>query len=229
MGKFKQLYQEEQDRNFEHSLREAEQAYEEQQWLKSNPHTNIYASSISLLEGILEEGNENSSETLFKMQIAYCVTIMESCLGDMIKSIVLSDNRYRNNAVYRIESLHKKDIKLVYLIDKEDIIGKTVQEYLTGILYHDISVVEKTYRAILNNDEYKQVETKKIEALTKIRHDIVHRNGKTRDGDDSIKFDYNAVLEAFETTKIFLSEMKDMIRAAIKYHEEKQMNKDLEN
>lgn len=229
MGKFKQLYQEEQDRNFEHSLREAEQAYEELQWLKSNPHTNIYASSISLLEGILEEGNENSSETLFKMQIAYCVTIMESCLGDMIKSIVLSENRYRDHAVYQIEHLRKNKIDLVYLIDEEDVVGKSVQEYLTGITYHDIPIVERTYRAILQIKKYKNIDTTKINVLTTLRHDIVHRNGKTREGNDSIKFDYNAVIEAFETTKIFLTEMKNMISAAIKYHEEKQMNKDLEN
>ncbi|ABS45610.1 hypothetical protein YpsIP31758_A0017 (plasmid) [Yersinia pseudotuberculosis IP 31758] len=207
----------------------AREEYEEQQWLKNNPHTDIYVSSISLLDEILDEGKEHTSETFYKMQIAYCVTIMESCLGDMIKSIVLSDNRYRNYAVYQIEHLRKKEINLVYLIDKEDVVGKSVQEYLTGITYHDIPIVERTYRAILQIKKYKNIDTTKIDVLTTLRNDIVHRNGKTREGNDSIKFDYNAVLEAFDTTKIFLTEMKDMISEAIKYHEEKQMNKDLEN
>ncbi|EKN6178865.1 hypothetical protein ACQ26G_003803 [Yersinia enterocolitica] len=207
----------------------AREEYEEQQWLKNNPHTDIYASSISLLDEILDEGKEHTSETFYKMQIAYCVTIMETCLGDMIKSIVLSDNRYRNYAVYQIEHLRKNKIDLVYLIDEEDVVGKSVQEYLTGITYHDIPIVERTYRAILQIKKYKNIDTAKVDALTTLRHDIVHRNGKTREGNDSIKFDYNAVIEAFEITKIFLTEMKDMISAAIKYHEEKQMNKDLDN
>ena len=207
----------------------AHEQYEEQRWLKSNPHTDIYTSSISLLKGILDEGKEHSSETFFKMQIAYCVTIMESCLGDMIKSIVLSDNRYRNYAVYKIEHLRNKEINLVYLLEKEDVVGKSVQEYLTGITYHNIPMVEKTYRAILQIEKYKNINTTKINELTTLRHDIVHRNGKTREGNDSIKFDYNAVIAAFETTKTFLTEMKDMISAAVEYHEEKQMNKDLKN
>lgn len=207
----------------------AREEYEEQQWLKNNPHTDIYVSSISLLDEILDEGKEHTSETFYKMQIAYCVTIMESCLGDMIKSIVLSDNRYRNYAVYQIEHLRKNKIDLVYLIDEEDVVGKSVQEYLTGITYHDIPIVERTYRAILQIKKYKNIDTTKINALTTLRHDIVHRNGKTREGNDSIKFNYNAVIEAFDITKIFLTEMKDMISAAIKFHEEKQMNKDLGN
>ncbi|HHH1742701.1 TPA: hypothetical protein ACPY9J_002237 [Yersinia enterocolitica] len=207
----------------------AREEYEEKQWLKNNPHTDIYDSSISLLDEILDERKEHTSETFYKMQIAYCVTIMESCLGDMIKSLVLSDNRYRNYAVYQIDDLRKKEIKLVYLIDEEDVVSKSVQEYLTGITYHDIPIVERTYRAILQIKKYKNIDTTKVNALTTLRHDIVHRNGKTREGNDSIKFDYNAVIEAFDTTKIFLTEMKDMISAAIKYHEEKQMNKDLEN
>ncbi|MFM1001212.1 hypothetical protein WFK94_20465 [Yersinia enterocolitica] len=232
---WQQLAQEHDDyRYFEdemarYAAEQAQEEYEEQQWLKSNPHTDIYASSISLLEGILDEGKNHTSETFYKMQIAYCVTIMESCLGDMIKSIVLSDNRYRNNAIYHIEHLRKKEIKLVNLIDKEDVVGKSVQEYLTGILYHDITMVEKTYRAILKNDEYKQIETKKIDALTKIRHDIVHRNGKNRDGKDVIEFNNSVYLDAFATTKDFLNEMKNMISAAVKYHEIKQIEKDLGN
>ncbi|WP_145544629.1 hypothetical protein [Yersinia massiliensis] len=202
--------------------------YEEKLWLESNPHTNIYASSISLLDEIFEEGKKHSSETFFKMQIAYCVTIMESCLGDMIKSIVLSHNRYRDHAVYQIEHLRKNKIDLVYLIDEEDVVGKSVQEYLTGITYHDIPIVERTYRAILQIKKYKNIDTTKINVLTTLRHDIVHRNGKTRNGKE-MHFEYKDVLAAFETTKIFLTEMKNMISAAINYHEEIQMNKDLDN
>ncbi|CQJ67393.1 TPA: hypothetical protein ACJIYU_004456 [Yersinia enterocolitica] len=206
----------------------AREEYEEQQWLKNNPHTDIYVSSISLLDKILEEGKVHTSETFYKMQIAYCITIMESCLGDMIKSIVLSDNRYRNYAVYQIEHLRNKEIKLVNLIDEDDVVGKSVQEYLTGVLYHKITIVQEAYKAILQIKKYKDIDTTKINELTTLRHDIVHRNGKTRDGKE-ILFEYKDVLDAFNTTKTFLTEMKDMISAAIKYHEEKQMNKDLDN
>ncbi|WP_233701029.1 hypothetical protein [Yersinia ruckeri] len=42
-------------------------------------------------------------------------------------------------------------------------------------------------------------------------------------------FEYKDVLDAFNTTKIFLTEIKDMVSAAVEYHEEMQMNKDLGN
>ncbi|ELI8287803.1 hypothetical protein RSG05_002452 [Yersinia enterocolitica] len=206
----------------------AREEYEEQQWLENNPHTDIYDSSISLLEGIIEEGKVHTSETFYKMQIAYCITIMESCLGDMIKSIVLPNSIYRDNAINNVTELNDVKIKLSDALKGNETLDKAVQNYLSSILYHDIPKIYEVYKAILDYKAISKPVLKDIIKLTKLRHNIVHRNGKTREGKE-IPFEYKDVLDAFETTKIFLTEMKNMISAAIKYHEEKQMDKDLEN
>ncbi|AVX40704.1 HEPN domain-containing protein [Yersinia massiliensis] len=206
----------------------AREEYEEQQWLKNNPHTDIYVSSISLLDEILDEGKEHTSETFYKMQIAYCVTIMESCLGDMIKSIVLPNSIYRDNAINNVTELNDVKIKLSDALKGNEPLNKAVQNYLSDLSYHNIPKIYEVYKAVLDYQITSKPILKNIIKLTKLRHDIVHRNGKTREGKE-ILFEYKDVLDAFNTTKKFLTEMKDMINAAIKYHEEKQMNKDLEN
>lgn len=206
----------------------AREEYEEQQWLKNNPHTDIYDSSISLLDEILDERKEHTSETFYKMQIAYCVTIMESCLGDMIKSIVLPNSIYRDNAINNVTELNDVKIKLSEALKGNEPLNKSVQNYLSDLTYHNIPKIYEVYKAVLDCKVTSKPILKNIIKLTKLRHDIVHRNGKTREGKE-IPFEYKDVLDAFDTTKIFLTEMKNMISAAIKYHEEKQMEKDLEN
>ncbi|EIG1661872.1 hypothetical protein HJW50_004844, partial [Escherichia coli] len=119
----------------------AMEEYENEKWLKQHPHTEIYKIAINLLEQIKEEGKQSTSEVFIKMKIAYIVTIMENCLSEMIKSVVLSHNRYVENAIRNINELKAKNISLSELINKESNANKYVQEYLSDILYHRIQLV----------------------------------------------------------------------------------------
>lgn len=86
----------------------AREEYENEKWLKQHPHTAIYEIAINLLEQIKEEGQQTTSEVFIKMKTAYIVTIMENCLSEMIKSVVLSHNRYVENAIKNVKELKEK-------------------------------------------------------------------------------------------------------------------------
>lgn len=200
--------------------------YEEQKWLKQNPHTSVYESAIKLLKEVREEGKQHTSETFIKMQIAHCVTILESCLGEMIKSVALSHERYVAHAIKNIKELKEKSIPLVELLHKEKTASLYVQQYLSGILYHKIPLVVAIYKAILQPNKYKQNSLKAVSSLIHLRHDIVHRNGKTTDG-IAHTFSSDTLNETFKTVEEFLTTMKDMINEAVEFHENEQIDKDL--
>ncbi|TBM28193.1 hypothetical protein EYY91_15325 [Hafnia alvei] len=210
-------------------LMEEEEAlfeYEEQKWLSQNPHNKIYDAAIALLEEVQKEGNEHINEVFIKMQIAYTVTIMESCLGEMIKSLTMSHSRYVANSITHIKELKKQTLPLTDLLDKKNIASKYVQDYLSEFLFHRISSTVNIYKAILQLPTDKPIAMKNAYELTRLRHDIVHRNGKTTEG-CALNFDSSNLKFAFTTVRTFLSDMKYMIDQAIEYHANEEICRDL--
>lgn len=208
----------------------AMEEYENEKWLKQHPHTEIYKIAINLLEQIKEEGKQSTSEVFIKMKIAYIVTIMENCLSEMIKSVVLSHNRYVENAIRNINELKAKNISLSELINKESNANKYVQEYLSDILYHRIQLVVEIYKAVLQPKQYPRFPLKNINELMKLRHDIVHRNGKTKTTDEKIHTFNTATLnDAFKVVEEFLNNMMNLISDAVEHHENEQIARDLED
>lgn len=202
--------------------------YEEQKWLSQNPHNKIYDTAIALLEEVQKEGSEHTNEVFIKMQIAYTVTIMESCLGEMIKSLTMSHSRYVANSIINIKELKNKSLPLTDLLDKENIASKYVQDYLSEFLFHRIPSTVKIYEAILQSPKGKPIAMRDVIALTNLRHDIVHRNGKTTEG-CAHKFDSSNLNSAFKTVRTFLSDMKCMIDQAIEHHTNEEICRDLNN
>ncbi|MCY9846721.1 hypothetical protein [Pectobacterium jejuense] len=204
----------------------AQEEYEEQQWLKQNPHTVIYDSAINILQEIKEEAKQHKSEVFIKMQISYSITIMESCLSEMLKSVALSNEIYVIHAIQNIKKLSDKSVPITDLLVKENTASKYVQDYLSDILYHKILLVVEIYKAVLQPQKYKGISLKDVLSLTKLRHDIVHRNGKSLNGEIHI-FNSASLDAAFKTVNEFLTHMKDLISDAVEQHESEQISRDL--
>ncbi|EHX9802385.1 hypothetical protein K1078_003847 [Salmonella enterica] len=206
----------------------AMEEYETEKWLKQHPHTAIYEIAINLLGQIKEEGKHSTSEVFIKMKTSYIVTIMENCLSEMIKSIVLSHKRYLENAIKNINELKGKNVPLSELIDKKSSADKHVQDYLSDILYHRIPQVLEIYKAILQPKQYQRVHLKDINALMRLRHDIVHRNGKTTDG-KTHTFNSTSLDTAFKVVEEFLTQMEKLISDAVEHHENELIASELDD
>ncbi|EGI0998565.1 hypothetical protein JKM06_004515, partial [Salmonella enterica] len=115
-------------------------------------------------------------------------------------------------------------------INKESNANKYVQEYLSDILYHRIQLVVEIYKAVLQPKQYPRLPLKNINELMKLRHDIVHRNGKTKTTDEKIHTFNTATLnDAFKVVEEFLNNMMNLISDAVEHHENEQIARDLED
>ncbi|AKF40327.1 TPA: hypothetical protein ACVBYD_004101 [Yersinia enterocolitica] len=165
----------------------AEYEYEQQlqferdeqiEWLSKNPHVKIFKSfnrEIFSLRNNLEDANI----TLRKMKYSYLVTLLEAYLGEAIQSIVVSDKRFLRNAICNVDKLSDLNIKLKDIYIENMALNKTIS-LLNDTLYHRIPTVIKLYENIIGIK--LNLEVNEIEKIMLLRHDIVHRNGKDKNG-----------------------------------------------
>lgn len=104
---------------------------------------------------------------------------MEAFLCDTIVNYVLSCEAHKRRFVQKYEPLAKQQFQMSAIYAKYESLDKIIKGALTSIVYHDIDLVRKLYKKVVDIDlPY----TKAIEEAIQIRHDIVHRNGKDKDG-----------------------------------------------
>jgi len=172
----------------EHLWEEAEwQA--ELQWLKKNGSSSMHKLFVSELDAlkIMADSNFNNRKKMafilhtnivVKMSYAYAVTLLESFLGDTLKSLISQDDHFLKNALRKFKVL--KNVKLTDLAETDLDVKSLVLKSVSDVLYHNIPHVVEMYEQVLGTK--LDIDISKIVKVTKLRHDIVHRNGKTIDG-----------------------------------------------
>ena len=159
-------------------------AVDEYEWHHSKNHSEFlihFFSTVDNLKSILRSKIDPLvTETVYKMVHVHIVTAMETYLGDALKSAIISDKYYIESAAINLIDLSKKRFTLSEILKKNDGVNEIVLSHVSKYLYHDVPKVLNIYKAILGIRVDYNIENICID--TKIRHDIVHRNGKTSDG-----------------------------------------------
>lgn len=130
--------------------------------------------------------NHQPSPLSLKMNFAYAVTLMETCLADMLKHAVLSEPEFMSNALIQIKSFKAVKIDLIDIHNNPSFVTGFVMKVLTEYLYHKIEDVLTIYRFTLGTDhpEYIKDKTGDVVKIALLRHDIVHRNGFDKEGNE---------------------------------------------
>jgi hypothetical protein len=156
----------------------------EYEWHSNQDHSNFFIEfnrTIDEIRRILSSTiDQTVMNTIYKMIHIHAVTAMETYLGDSLKSAVIGNKVYIANAARNLEELSKKNFKLSEILSYEGDIEKIVLEQLGKYLYHDVSKVMKIYKATLGFSY--TYDLKYLIEITTVRHDLVHRNGKSNEG-----------------------------------------------
>ena len=159
-------------------------AVDEYEWHESQNHSKFliyFNDTVDTLKSILQSKIDPLvTETIYKMVHVHIVTAMETYLGDALKSAIISDKYYIENAAINLFDLSKRKFTLSEILEKNDGVSEIVLSHVSKYLYHDVPKVLNIYKAILGVRIEYNIESICID--TKTRHDIVHRNGKTADG-----------------------------------------------
>lgn len=207
--------------NYQDHLIEEAEWKAELKWLKENGSSNIhrfFSDELNALKIMTESNLGHSSKFVFmlhsniivKMSYAYAVTLLESFLSDTLKSLIAEREEFLHNAVRNVEEVSKAKYSIAELAGSDLNICNLVLRHISEILFHNIPKVKKVYEQVLGVK--LQLDISKVSRITALRHDIVHRNGFSKDN-EPINLNAQDFYQAIEDIKEFTSSLQKQINA----------------
>ena len=144
-----------------------------------------FISSIHDIEILLRAKVDNTvSHCLMRLLYVNVVTVLETYLSDAFINTVMNDSKLmrrfiETNPDFQVEKVSISDI---YKMGEE--IERKARTYLIELIWHRLDRVKPMYEKTLDIKFPDDLST--IFRAILIRHDIVHRNGKTKDGKEII-------------------------------------------
>lgn len=168
-----------------------EEWLEEYSWYQSLNQQSVheyFTSSLQSLRSMLTIRIEDRGQTevFNRMLLVQGVASMESFLSDTLISRTIADPIRLRRLFEFDRELNKSRYSMSEFLNDKEIANKVAKQYLSGLLYHNLPKIELLYREVLGVEFYYWDEDVKQDLLRAIqlRHDCVHRNGKSKDYGD---------------------------------------------
>ena len=115
-----------------------------------------------------------------KMLFVNVITTLETFLSDAFIGTVLKDKQLLRDFVHINPDFADRKFTLNEIFERMDNIENEVKKYLLELIWHNLAKVQQIYNSVLHIDFPNDMNL--IYKAIAIRHDIVHRNGKTKSG-----------------------------------------------
>lgn len=178
-------------------------------WEYVEPSTfDEFNATIIELRGMLHSGLALSSGTFLKMVDAFAVTAMEAYLsGTLIKKVKENDD-YLLNAAEKIKEIRDEKMNLHEVVKNPDQAKNRILENLYELMYHNLRKIKGIYEDVFGIKINYPL--KDLIAIVRRRHDIVHRNGKDKDGVEII-LSATMVEQDIDVISSFVKKINDLI------------------
>ncbi len=152
--------------------------------------------------------DQKANKTLRRHLYVGVIACLETYLSDAFINTVLSNENYLRSFFTSFKDFREQKLGMNEIFDlaskKEEIAKKAMLE----VIYHNLPKVSKMYEGTLDIEFPKFSE---IQKAVSIRHDLVHRNGKTKDG---IESSINSIMVEDVISKVesFISEIDQKLK-----------------
>ncbi len=156
--------------------------------------------------------NDNElKKTLLKQIYSGSITCLEDYLSNtLIKSVLGNENNFKN-FVITYKKFKDRKFELTEIYTKVDSLEDIIKQELLDIIYHDLRKVRGIFQDTL---KIEFPEIKDLMMIIMTRHDIVHRNGKNKNGDE-IEISERMVSDVIEKVYVFIKKIEARIDAKI--------------
>ncbi|MGO9572444.1 MAG: HEPN domain-containing protein [Desulfomonilaceae bacterium] len=127
---------------------------------------------------------DHLEQPLMKVLYANTITALETFLSDAFINTVMDDSHLIRRLVENNPDFEARKFTLNEVFLKYDSIADEVKTYLLDIIWHNLAKVKEMYKATLGIDF--PADSREIFKSILIRHDIVHRNGRTKEGNELV-------------------------------------------
>lgn len=149
-----------------------------------------------------------------KLVYAHAVTLLETMISTSVQALVLRDKAFLLNIAKQIETIHRgKKFTLLEIAEHPKGVEGVILRSLSDLTFHNPATI-KSVLCVLIGDRMKDLDVSPIARICKVRHDIVHRNGRTID-DEVITLELYEVFRAMDTIDAFASDVSRRIRETL--------------
>lgn len=176
-------------------------------------NSKFYNSFIESIENIeklmaISISQTNLQRTQNKMLYLNAIIAMETYLSDAFINTVVNSKYLIEKLLKSSSDFQKRKFNVSELVTWLNNMKQSAEEYLLNITYHNIWRVKSMYKEVLKVEFPEDIED--IQKAIMIRHHIVHRNGKTKEGIEIVIKKEN-VKQVLEKIKEFIKIIDDQI------------------
>ena len=146
--------------------------------------------------------------TFYGMVFANLITIMETYLSDTFIGLVRSSEGFMRKFVATTPEFKERKLSLAEIYESMDKISDIAERYLGSVVWHRLRVVRNMYRDTLGVSFPEGLEN--IFRAIKVRHALVHRNGKLEGKDVDITKE--RIKELAEEIDTFICSIAEQIK-----------------
>ena len=134
-----------------------------------------------------------NAQKMLKRQIHIgTIACLETYLSDAFINTVLSRKSYLRSFFASFKDFKEQKLGMNELLERADQAEEIAKKAMLGVIYHNLAKVKKMYESTLS---ISFPDFSAVQSDVGIRHDLVHRNGKTKKGKE-IDIDTAKVNEA---------------------------------
>lgn len=120
------------------------------------------------------------AQPMYRMLHVFTITALETYLSDTFQQQVLRDKHLTTILLTTDPELKKRSYSIHEVIDWYENAQKKATDHLYDIVWHNLGKIRCMYRTVLGVEFPADMDS--IFRAVIVRHDLVHRNGKTKDG-----------------------------------------------
>lgn len=151
-------------------------------------------------------------ETLNKLLFVNLITCLETYLSDAIINSIFNNEQYLKRFVENFKDYHKLSFNLNDIYKEMDKLQKRVKDDLFELMYHNLPKISNIYKIIFDIDIPDNMG--EIMQRIKIRHDLVHRNGKDKNNKE-INISKPQLVETYDLIYNFIKEIDNKLNERI--------------
>jgi uncharacterized protein (TIGR02646 family) len=169
------------------------------------------AARTSALGGPSQGMSDAEARYLRNLLYANVVGALEAYLSDTLISAVTRNQKSLRRFVESFLDFKREKFELREVFERHGTIRDRAIIAMRDIIYHDLPKVNGIYRDALG---FELPDIGELMKCVLVRHDIVHRNGKSKDG--TVQSVSQAELEALcDAAAAFVAEVEESVRTAI--------------
>lgn len=169
----------------------------------------VFRTEISKLKQLLNINIKDLDveKTLLKQVYTGTITCLEDYLSATLIQAVINNKNTLKSFVKKDKVLKDQTFTLSEIYEKYERIEKIVKERLLGIQYHNMPLVKALYKIAFS---YEIPDISEVSRMVSNRHDLVHRNGRRKDGSEVI-IDRTTVNLGIETVERFVQSIDNVV------------------